>query len=393
MRSNGLRLLKVAEYTSLAASVAGVVISTASKQVVYAAAPLSLSMFLNLLNRQRFEQQTQQNLTTTTAQVEQQLSQLNRGFSQLQQEVRNELDQQIQALDVRVTSSQPAQVNLPDTIARFEERFSQLTANISSEIQAIRQFVQSQAAVVNPATLQDIQQGLSRLQERITAFESLNLGLVPQNLSQLQAQFEQSFSQLQASVSTLRQQLQSQEPTLDTAALQIVQQELAQLHNRIASIESLNFTSVLQTITQLQGQYHSLQESTDSFNQRLESFPSTAWVNSLQEEILQLQAGLEQLRSDLQQQQDNLQAELAQLQNELQALIKPLLPTPSSPKHEILPKEVREKIESIAVAYGLSIPNGEAPDVRLPSFMANVDSEELPPAPSRDRYEDTRDSG
>jgi hypothetical protein len=113
MPSNGLRLLKVAEYTSLAASVAGVVISTASKQVVYAAAPLSISIFLNLLNRQRFEQQTQQSLTTTTAQVEQQLSQLNRGFSRLQQEVRNELNQQIQALDVRVTSSQPAQVNLP----------------------------------------------------------------------------------------------------------------------------------------------------------------------------------------------------------------------------------------------------------------------------------------
>lgn len=335
MQSNGLRLLKVAEYTSLAASVAGVVISTASRQVVYAAAPLSLSIFLNLLNRQRFEQQTQQSLTATAAQIEQQLSQLNQDFSRLQQEVRNELNQQFQTLDDQLTSSQQAQVNLPDEIARFEERLSQLTANISSEIQAIRQFVQSQAAVVNPATIQDIQQGLSRLQERITAFESLNLGLVPQNLSQLQGQFEQSFSQLQANVSTLHQQLQSQEPTLDTAALQIVQPELADLHNRIASIESLNFRAILQTITQLQGQYDSLRESTTSFDQRLESVPSTEWVSSIQEEILQEQAGLEQLWSDLQQQQNNLQAELAQLQNELQALIGRRPPKPKVPGVEL----------------------------------------------------------
>lgn len=368
MQSNGLRFLKVAEYTSLAACVAGVVISTASKQVVYAAAPLSLSMFLNVLNRQRFEQQMQQNLTTTAAQVEQQLSQLNRGFLRLQQEVRNSLNQQFQTLDDQLTSSQQAQANLPDAIARFEERFSQLTANISSEIQAIRQFVQSQAAAVNPATLQDIQQGLFRLQERITAFESLNLGLVPQNLSQLQAQFEQRFSQLQASFSTLRQQLQSQEPTLDTAALQIVQQELADLDNRIASIESLNFRSVLQTITQLQGQYDSLRESTASFDQRLESFPSTGWVNSLQEEILQLQAGLEQLHSDLQQWQDNLHTEPVPQQNELQALVEQL----PSARRLTETEQIENTPESISSSIGDTSGFEQVPEVELELLYINL---------------------
>ena len=336
MQSNGLRFLKVVEYTSLAASVAGVVISTASRQVVYAAAPLSLSIFLNLLNRQRFEQQTQQSLTTTAAQVEQQLSQLNRSFSRLQQEVRNELNQQLQALDARVTSSQPTQVNLPTELERIEQRLSELTSNVTREIQSIRQLLQSQVSVVNPTTLQNIQQGLSGLQERIADFESLDLGLVPQNLSQLQTQFEQRLLQLQQSISSLRQQLPSQQSTLELATLPIVQQELAQLQNRIASIESLNFRSILQTITQLQSNYDSLRESTDSFDQRLESFPSTGWVNNLQEEIIQVQAGLEQLRIDFPQQQDNLYAELTQLQNELQALIGRRPPEPEVPELELL---------------------------------------------------------
>lgn len=320
MQSNQLRLLKIVEYTSLVASVAGVVISTVSRQVVYAAAPLSLSMFLNLLNRQRFEQQTQQNLTTTSAQVEQQLSQLNQGFSRLQQEVRNELNQQIQALDARVTSSQQAQINLPTELAQLEERLSQLTSNLSSEIQSIRQLLQSQASVVNPATLQNIQQELSRLQVRITAFESLDLGLVPQNLSQLQAQFEQKFSQLQESVSTLRQQLQFQESTVDSATLEIVQQELTQLQNRIALIESINFRSVLQTITLLQGQYDTLLEATTNIDQRLESFPTIGRVDSIHTEIEQLQVGLGSVQTNLQQQQDNLEAAIAQLE-QLEALI------------------------------------------------------------------------
>lgn len=320
MQSNQLRLLKIVEYTSLAASVAGVVISTASRQVVYAAAPLSLSIFLNLLNRQRFEQQMQQSISTTAAQVEQQLSQLNQGFSRLQQEIRNELNQQLQALDTRVTSYQQAQLNLPTELAQLEERLSQLTSNVSSEIQSIRQLLQLQTSVVNPTTLQNIQQELARFQDRITAFESLDLGLVPQNLSHLQAQFEQKFSQLQESVSTLRQQLQFQEPTFDSATLEIVQQELTQLQNRVASIESINFRSVLQTITLLQGQYDTLLEATTNIDQRLESFPTIGRVDSLHTEIEQLQVGLGSLQTNLQQQQDNLEAAIAQLQ-QLKALI------------------------------------------------------------------------
>ncbi|MBC7824486.1 MAG: hypothetical protein H7126_11555, partial [Candidatus Parcubacteria bacterium] len=56
-RTQRSQLLNVVEYTSTAASVVGVVISALSQQAIYAAAPLSLSLCLNLVNRRRFEQQ------------------------------------------------------------------------------------------------------------------------------------------------------------------------------------------------------------------------------------------------------------------------------------------------------------------------------------------------
>ncbi len=61
MRKTGDRSwLDIAEYASLAGSVAGSIAAVASQQVVYAAAPLTLAMSLSLTNRQRLQQQSQQ---------------------------------------------------------------------------------------------------------------------------------------------------------------------------------------------------------------------------------------------------------------------------------------------------------------------------------------------
>ncbi|MBV9387081.1 MAG: hypothetical protein JOZ78_11705 [Chroococcidiopsidaceae cyanobacterium CP_BM_ER_R8_30] len=147
MQPNRLRLLQVAEYSSFAASVLGVVISTASRQVVYAAAPLSLSIFLNLLNRQRFEQQTQQSITAIRAQVEQQ-SQLNQAVSFLQQEVASK-SQQLLELDAKVTSEQQVRLDLWKANTQLEERLAQLTHNICDDIQLLRQQIPSEASILN----------------------------------------------------------------------------------------------------------------------------------------------------------------------------------------------------------------------------------------------------
>lgn len=61
-KTNERNWLNIAEYVSIASSLAGSVAAVASQQVVYAAAPLTLAMSLNLANRQRLQQQSQQQI-------------------------------------------------------------------------------------------------------------------------------------------------------------------------------------------------------------------------------------------------------------------------------------------------------------------------------------------
>lgn len=314
MQPNRLRFLKVAEYTSLAASVAGLVISTATRQVIYAVAPVSISMFLNLLNRQRFEQQTQQNLAAAIAQVDQQLSQLNRAFSTLQQEVTSELNQQSE-LQNRFNAIESLNLDtVPQTLIQLQGQFDNLLASISRIDQRLNSFSSTEQANSLEIEIDQLQTDLQQQRNNLQT-------AIAQQQTELQAQFEQRFSQLVQTLSVIQQQLQYQESASESVALENIQQGLTQLQNRIAAVEAFNLRSTLQTIAQLQGQYDTLLASTSRIDQRLGNFPLTEQVDSLKAEIDQIQVDLGQLQTNLQQEQNNLQTALEQLQTELHALL------------------------------------------------------------------------
>lgn len=67
--------LDMAEYVSLASSVAGSVAAVALQQMVYVAAPLTVALSLSLANRQRFQQQIQQQTASAIADGKQQIQQ------------------------------------------------------------------------------------------------------------------------------------------------------------------------------------------------------------------------------------------------------------------------------------------------------------------------------
>lgn len=208
MQPNRLCLLQVAEYTSFAASVLGVVISTASRQVVYAAAPLSLSVFLNLLNRQRFEQQTQQSLIAIRAQVEQQ-SQLQQAFSDLKQEVTSK-SQQLSELDAKVTSEQQVRLDLWTANTQLEERLSQLTQSICDDIQLIRQQIPSEASILNRVASQLLESFPSAEQVDSLKTEVDRLQIDSSQLLSMQQQqnkLQAELAQLQALIKQLQDRI------------------------------------------------------------------------------------------------------------------------------------------------------------------------------------------
>src|SRR4028118_2384713 len=62
--------LELAEYASVAGSAIGTIAAGLSGQILYAAAPLTAALSLNLANRQRFEQQMQQKANSALADVQ-----------------------------------------------------------------------------------------------------------------------------------------------------------------------------------------------------------------------------------------------------------------------------------------------------------------------------------
>jgi predicted transcriptional regulator len=61
--------LKLAEYASVAGSALGTLAAVFSGQIIYAAAPLTVALSLNLVNRQRFEEQIRENAKSAIADV------------------------------------------------------------------------------------------------------------------------------------------------------------------------------------------------------------------------------------------------------------------------------------------------------------------------------------
>lgn len=241
--SGSSKLFKFAEYTSLAASAVGTIASAASQQIIYAAAPLTVSLALNLINRQRFEQQTQHRVTTAIAQVDQSLTQLNeqitqiqsrsaadqdqriaqlqeqlaaelnRQIAQLQERSTAELNQNILQLEEALASIQGDQASLRSATTGFEARLSRLAPQLALEIQAIQHQLQSQPESVSPATINSIDRSIQQLTQRLYAIE----------------------------VQTRQQQ--SNTSSIDPGTFDIIRQSIQQLFDRIAAIESLQFNS------------------------------------------------------------------------------------------------------------------------------------------------------
>lgn len=73
---NSRNWLAIAEYISLAGTVAGTAVAAVSQQVIYAAVPVSLSLALNLANRHRFEQRTGQQTAAALTKLDREIASL-----------------------------------------------------------------------------------------------------------------------------------------------------------------------------------------------------------------------------------------------------------------------------------------------------------------------------
>lgn len=226
-RTQRWRVLQVAEYTSTAASVLGVVGSVLSQQVVYAAAPLSLSLCLSLVNRRRFEHQAEQRFNEVIAQIDRRLLQIDQ---QILEQTAQSLAERDTDLSTQLTEFQQGQNETALGLSELRAQLSPLQGHLT----AIQQ-----GQNVTAINLSELQARLSQLNVRLTEIQQRQ-GQVVTSQARLEARFSQVRESLSQGIQTLRQQLQV--AALGLKQLETSQQEFCRftegVQERFLSIES-----------------------------------------------------------------------------------------------------------------------------------------------------------
>jgi hypothetical protein len=186
-QTSGVGFSGVLEYLALAASVGGTAATVVTKQAVWAAAPLSLALLCNLVNRRRIEQAAQQHAKATQTQIQrlitekghssasgvdlapiqQQLTQLQTQDHNLQQS----LDQIVQQL--------PASPNLEKNtaleaeVSRLSTIVAQLQANPEAAIAPVA-FAPEQLGPEIHSIVAPLQAQLEALQTQMNAMPAVS---------------------------------------------------------------------------------------------------------------------------------------------------------------------------------------------------------------------------
>lgn len=212
--SNQRNWLEVAEYASLVGSAVGTLLAAASQQIVFAAAPLTLAVSLNFLNRSRIAQKTEPS----------DIASLNSHTS-------------IDELKPIFPPAQPVSTAaIEQEIAQLRESLSGLQESTEGQVEDVRQYVADSVGGMN---LNGVKQALREL--RATAERLEKTALNEQDWETLNVRFlliEEAIAQLQAIASEPADISQFAEAF---ALLRSEQQaQHAELQHRVAQLEQKN---------------------------------------------------------------------------------------------------------------------------------------------------------
>jgi tetratricopeptide (TPR) repeat protein len=231
--------LNLAEYVSLAGLGVGSIasfLSTLSVQVLYTSAPLSFLVLLNLANRRRLEQLSEQKTDIA-------FSALDRRLTQRLQIVQ---EQMLALPTVEAMSSMRRSI-----MTKNQEVFEKLSNNITN-----------------------LQQ---ELHPRLTALEEQNLGLIRPEIRQIREQYGHlfdSFAQISAQVQRLSGLHRVEE--LDEAFSQL-QSEVTQLHHHLQDLSAQTKPNLV-----------SMQNQINHVNRQLQKLPPPIDASSLKQEVGEL---------------------------------------------------------------------------------------------------------
>ncbi|MBO1351473.1 MAG: hypothetical protein EBE86_030760 [Hormoscilla sp. GUM202] len=339
---NNRKWLEVAEYISIIGSAVGAGLAVILEHVAYVAAPVSLALLLNLLNRQKLEQQYSKSNSPETSLVTQQLSQdieaLRSSILAMAADVAfNRIEESIEELSAEITINQTRLQDRMDAleaidINEIQEPISQLRNQSSYLLESIANILQRLENVPATEKFDSAESRLTRMITEMTTAESLHLEAMRSDLEQLRSQYDRLQSSLENVTSS-----SSNYPQGDLSHLaESITALQTEMQTRFAdlNIESLQTTSsqldaMGEKISHLSAESANLLQNIVNVTQRLENLPlpsSSVTPEMFASAIAKLDKKINQLYRDLQQrevtQNPNLEpiiAAISELKNQLAA--------------------------------------------------------------------------
>jgi len=311
------RWFELAEYTSLGFSALGTIAAAATQQTLYAATPLTITLSLNLLNRQELARRTRQ-IGNNVTQLEQQVPSNIRSLSNQIQSVENSLNALPHSLEATSISkleeirqkSQQEIVRLREQVNILETNFNNLPA--SSE----------------PIELDSIEMAIASLSQQLNSLtEQFNNRLEPKEIEEIKDKLTgmvtyDEFTKIDTQINKINTQLQALPSTFNFTSLEEKITEIGASLKNFATSESLI----------------SLADRLDLFVEQFKNRPELEEIEKIRKRLSDLEPVTEQLEEFKAQLDRFATAETvtdmqAQLIEQLNALKLHLdnLPVPSEP--------------------------------------------------------------
>ncbi|MBD1939209.1 tetratricopeptide repeat protein [Microcoleus sp. FACHB-68] len=366
--------LEIAEYITIAGSIAGSAVAVLSQQLVYAAAPVSASLLLNLLNRRRLEELAPPSPNGDVTQIHRQLS---TEVESLRASVRRlptheELRGVKEALQIemrRLEGLETAEGSAAGEISHIHNQYSSLLEAVATVSNRLEEFP--------PASrVEGLEKAFARTTEELAQLEN-EVTQLQTNLQNRQAQssteeqvltaqayslLEQQLEQLRTTLAQVQQDAQNRVPAQDfnslVAAMQVLEQAVAPAAGAISDIqaqldalsEQVNRqsnetlqTTTLQQLEEIRGALAGLERRIDL---EKENFTATAALSSETTEL----AGIEAL-APLSNAVEDMRLELDDLRSQIRQRSGVTLPADISQQLEELRaslSELTQRVETVS---------------------------------------------
>ncbi|MBW4679086.1 MAG: tetratricopeptide repeat protein [Microcoleus vaginatus WJT46-NPBG5] len=367
--------LEIAEYITIAGSIAGSAVAVLSQQLVYAAAPVSASLLLNLLNRRRLEELAPPSPNGDVTQIHRQLSteveSLRASVRRLptQEELRG-VKEALQTEMRRLEGLETAEGSAAGEISHIHNQYSSLLEAVATVSNRLEEFP--------PASrVEGLEKAFARTTEELAQLET-EVTQLQTNLQNRQAQssteeqaltaqayslLEQQLEQLRTTLAQVQQDAQNRVPAQDfnslVAAMNVLEQAVAPAAGAISDIqaqldalseqvsrqsnETLQ-TTTLQQLEEVRGALAGLERRIDL---EKENFTATAGLSSETTEL----AGSEAL-APLSNAVEDMRLELEDLRSQIRQRSGVTLPAGISDQLEELRaslSELTQRVETVSI--------------------------------------------